>query len=283
MHLFAARLSATLLLIGTGSLSSPRASAHGDVHETIVALTAEIAASPPNVGELHLRRGQMHRVHGDPDAAAADFNAAEKLAPDLVEVDLARGELLSEATRFDEARAAIDRYLGRRPNSSVGFAARARMLVRAGEHLAAAADFAKAAALAPEPDPTLFIEQARALEMAGLHEKAVQTLEEAIARRGSLVALVQTALEIADAHGSTEKALEHVDQLLAGAARKERWLARKGALLEKMGRAAEARECYLQAQKALAAVPAARRNSAAMAELSQELAAALLRSEHLAP
>jgi len=264
-----------MLLLALASWIAPRAFAHGDVHDIIAALTQQISEKPS--AELLLRRGQMYRVHGDMVGAGADFDAAEKLDPGLAEVDLARGEMLSEMRRNDEAKAALDRFLKKQPQHPGGYVARARVHSHEGAHLAAAEDFATATMLVPDADPSLFLEHARSLQQAGRVEDAIRVLDNAVTRRGMLVVLMQGALEIEEAAGMREQALSRLDKLIGASPRKERWLARKGALLETAGRKAEARACFLEAQTALESVPGPRRNSTAMLELAKKIDGALQR------
>lgn len=264
-----------LLILAVAICVMPRGLGHGDVHDLIASLTQQISAKPS--AELLLRRGQMYRVHGDIAAAAADFDAAEKLDRGLAEVDLARGEMLSEMGKHGEAKAVLDRFVEKRPQHPGGYVARARVRSREGANLAAAGDFATACTLLPDADPSLFLEHARSLQQAGRVEDALRVLDNAIARRGMLVVLMQGALEMEETAGLTEQALSRLDKLIAASPRKERWLARKGALLEKDIRPEEARVCFLEARTALESVPETRRNSTAMVELAKNLEVALQR------
>src|SRR4030095_10208910 len=57
-------------------------SAHEGLHEQIVAITAKIRLDPTNAS-LFLKRGELHRLHRDWRRAAADYNRAARLAPQL--------------------------------------------------------------------------------------------------------------------------------------------------------------------------------------------------------
>src|SRR5262245_28334640 len=88
--------------------------AHGNVHEQIAAVSLHIERSPTNAA-LHLRRGELHRVHQDWTLALADFSRAEQLDPSLANFDLERGRTLLDAGRAAEARVALDHALARQP------------------------------------------------------------------------------------------------------------------------------------------------------------------------
>ena len=270
-HHHFSRLLALLCLLAPAA-----ALAHGDVHEEIAATTKRIAESPADA-KLYLQRGELHRAHQDWTAAAADFDKAQELDPTLVFVDLARGAMLGEARRTEAAKVALDRFISRRPDDAAGYIARARVLAEAESWQAAAEDFAQAIARSKEPEPTLFIERSRAFREMKKMDDAIRALDEGIARMGPLIVLMQAALDLETEAGRTDAALARVGKIIDASPRKERWLTRRGALLEKAGRADAAREAFTAAQSALASVPADRRSTAAMQDLAKSIDAALAR------
>jgi len=88
--------------------------AHESLHEQIAAITAKIKKDPKNAS-LYLQRGELHRLHRDWIHAAADYDRAARLQPDLMVVDLARGKMLFESGRFHHARFILDRFLSQQP------------------------------------------------------------------------------------------------------------------------------------------------------------------------
>ncbi len=261
------------LALVCGGVGLP-AHGHGDVHEAIESLSQQIAAAPTQA-ELYLRRGELHRAHQDWAAAAADYDRAGALAPELAVVDLARGEMLAQAGRLPEAREVLDRFLQRKPDASAGFAARGRVLAKLEQWRDAAADFSRAAETSREPDPALFLEQSHALRQDGQLDAAVRALDAGIARLGPLVTFVQPAIELEVKTGRFEAALQRVDTMLATAPRAERWHFTRGDILERAGRQGEAAEAYRAARQALTRVPPERRAVAAGVEFERKLQAAL--------
>src|SRR2546426_2682773 len=75
---------------------SPELFAHGDLHEQI-AITTKLIQREPHNAALYLKRGELHRAHGEWDAAMADYERAAELDPKLEVVDLARGKALLAA------------------------------------------------------------------------------------------------------------------------------------------------------------------------------------------
>lgn len=271
---FPFRLAAQMLALTM--LAPVAAWGHGDLHEAIAALDREIAANPGDAA-LHLRRGEMHRKHADWLKAAADYDRAAALDPALAVVDLARGALGVESRRPEAARAALDRFVGNRPNDPAGYAARARLSRQQKEPAEAAQDFARAMACSPQPAPELFLEHAEALREAGRPAEAVAILDAGMTRLGPLVTLAAQALDLEIAQGRTDAALRRVDAIIAGVPRKEGWLSRRGALLESAGRTAEARAAYEKALAAIATVPEFRRTTESTRTLQTKIEAALRR------
>ena len=249
---------------------------HGDVHGEIEGVTKRIAVNPADAA-LYFQRGELYRAHQDWAASGADFDKAQELDPALDFVDLARGEMLGEAGRGEAAKAALDRFLSRRPEHAAGYAVRARLLAKTLSWQAAEEDFARAIERSKEPEPALFIERSRALRALGKMGDAIRVLDEGIARKGPLIVLTQTALDLEVEAGRIDAALARLQKITDAAPRKERSLARRGELLENAGRTGEAREAFAAAQSALAAVPADRRATAAMQDLAKSIDAALAR------
>src|SRR5262245_13784141 len=82
--------------------------AHGDLHEQI-AIASKLIQKDAKNAELYLKRGELHRAHGDWDAALADYERAAELDPKLLVVDLARGKALLAADWPLSAKVALDR------------------------------------------------------------------------------------------------------------------------------------------------------------------------------
>ena len=82
------------------------ARAHEGLHEQIVAITAKIKRDPKNAS-LYLQRGELYRLHRDWTRAAADYDRASRLQPNLTIVDLARGKMLFESRPFPASKVCV--------------------------------------------------------------------------------------------------------------------------------------------------------------------------------
>lgn len=248
--------------------------AHEGVHEQIAKVTARIQLDPRNA-RLFLQRGELHRVHRNWRSATRDYDRAGRLDPALAAVDLARGLLLLDRGRGAQALAPLRRYVHARGDDNRGLIALARAHVMAGESSGAADAYAAVLALTPQPDPEWILEHARALVAAGRPRAALEQLDAMMVRLGPVAALQLAAIDIDLSLGHTDDALRRVARAEAQAARKETWLARRGDILLRAGRTAEARAAYRSALDAIASLPEERRFTRAHRELEERMRAAL--------
>lgn len=243
------------------------ARAHEGLHEQIVAITARIKRDPKNAA-LYLQRGELHRLHRDWARAAADYDRASRIQPSLTIVDLGRGKMLFESRRFQQAMFVLDRFLRQQPRHVEGLVTRGRVLARIGSRLEAANDFTEALALAPAPDPELYLERAQVLAGDEHYIKEVlRGLDEGIKQLGPLVTLELAAIDLELRRNNYDAALTRLDVITAQSERKETWLVRRGEILKAAGRHEEARKAFSDAIVAIESLPPERRQSRAITAL----------------
>jgi predicted Zn-dependent protease len=251
-----------------------RAAAHGSLHEQIDAVTKAIAANPGDA-RLYVKRGELHRFHGQLAAALADYVEASRLDPSLPEADLGRGRALLDANRAGRAHEPLVRFLHARPDHAEGRLALARCLGKLGRGTEAAVEYTRAATLFSRPSPDVYLERARVLAAAGRTEEAIRGLDEAIARLGPLVALEETAIELELRRRSWDAALARVDRVAAASQRRESWMVRRAEILLAAGRDREAREAYVAARTAIDSLPPRLRRTRAMERLDRKVRSSL--------
>jgi len=257
------------------TMLSSFALAHEGLHEQIVAITAKIKRDPKNAS-LYLQRGELHRLHRDWTRAAADYDRAARLRPDLKIVDLARGKMLFESGRFQRARLVLDRFLSQQPDHSEGLITRARVLARIGLRRDAIEDFSNALAKSAVPDPDLYIERAQIT--AGDEKRideALNGLDEGIKRLGPLVTLQLPAIDLELRRRNYDAALVRLDAVTSQSERKETWLVRRGEILKLAGRQEEARAAFNAALVAIESLPPERRQTRAVTTLQLRARSAL--------
>ena len=249
------------------ALLSSFAHAHEGLHEQIEAVTAKIRRDPKNAS-LYLQRGELHRLHRDWRRATADYDRAARLQPGLTIVDLARGKMLYESHKLQQAKLVLDRFLHEQPNHVEGFITRARVLARMGDRVAAARDFTQALTLAPAPEPELYLERAQVLAEGERHiEDALRGLDEGIHRLGPIVTLQLLAIDLESRRRNYDAALSRLDSIAAQSERKEMWLVRRGEILRNAGRIEEARATFKAALVAIESLPPDRRQNRSVTAL----------------
>jgi tetratricopeptide (TPR) repeat protein len=252
----------------------PAALAHGPLDASIAQTTRELAERPVDA-DLWARRAELHRVHGDLAAAEEDLARAAAIAPGLLELDLYRGRLALDAGRFELAEQAFARFLTRSPGSVAAHAQRAEALLRLGR-LREAAD-AYASALRIRPGAGLYLAHARTLTLAGDADGALVTLDQAVSTLGPVYSLERYAIDLELAAQRYDAALERLDRLHAGAARRDGWLVERAEILARAGRSREARVSYAEARVALEELPPSRRGAVATHALEVRLREGLAR------
>ena len=180
--------------------------AHGDLHEQIEAVTAQIAKEPGNA-ELLLKRAELHRAHEEWAAALADYDRVDLLAPGRT--SLGRGLVLLAQGKAREALAPLDECLHARPGHLEALVARGRARVQLRELAGAVADFDRAIELSRVFDPDVFLERARALtaDEPPKYDEAARGLAEAIRRVGAVPALGLALSDIEVQRGRFDDAL----------------------------------------------------------------------------
>lgn len=270
----AGRLILAVLFAVTCGPFSAGLLAHGDLHAQITAATARINRDPRNP-VLYVERGGLYRAHREWRLALADCDRALRLAPGLGDARLCRGLTLADAGRHSAAERELTTLLERHPDLVVARVARARVFVSLRRPLDADPDYA--AALARHPNPDWYLERAHALQQAG-DPRAVRVLDEAIEKLGPLVTLEDYAIELDLAEARYESALTRIDRVLGQLSRAPSWLVRRGAVLERFKRPADARQAYVEALEAIEALPPARRRTRAIEDVMARARTGLVRT-----
>ena len=266
---------APLVLLISGGLPI---GAHPEIELQIREISARMEHDPDDPA-LFLRRGELHRIHQDWTAAEVDFLSARDLDPDLAVVDFHLGRMKLEAGEPAAAILALNRFLATRPDQSAALFVWARARVGLGQNLEAVRDFTRGLASTPRPLPTYYLERARALTAAGdkFIGTALRGLDEGLDRLGRPVTLELEAIELELRRGTFDLALVRVERLAQDSPRREAWLIRRGEILERAGKAPQARQAYAQALEAIDTLPPSRRWNRAVQRLQIQAQTALER------
>lgn len=253
------------------------AAPHGDLHEQIARVSAQIRADPRQPSLLMLR-AELEREHGEHDAALADLASAEALDPALAGLDLSRGRVLLGAGRDAAAELALDRCLAKEPDLADALLLRARARQHQGRSAAAVEDYDRALSLLREPRPEDFLARADAVLAIGPARatQALAGIDQGLARLGPAVALVLRAIELEVQLGRTDAALARLDGLIRSAPRAEAWIARRADILTSAKRTEEARAAWREVLGRIDALPERIRTARNALELAARANAALL-------
>ena len=262
-----------LTLIAVGLLCLP-AAAHEGIYEQIAQVTRQVRQDPHNP-VLYLKRGELFRLLKEWDSALADYDRATTLDPTSVEVDYFRGRMWAEAHQPRRARLALDRFLRAKPDHTEGRLTRARVLAQLRHPAAAVSDYSHVIDSSPTPKPDHFIERARVQTAAREFTAALRGLDVGLAKLGPIVTLQVEAIEIELKNRNPDGALARLDAAAAASPRQEHWLTRRGEILLRAGRKAEARTAFTAALAAIEALPTHLRQVKATVTLEKRVRAAL--------
>ena len=204
--------------------------AHGDIRDRILKVSARIESQGASA-ELHLKRGELYRLHHDWEKALSDYAAAEKLSQDLPQLAYFRGRLWLEADRPREALPYLDDFLVKNPRHVDTLLLRSRALGRVGRLAQGVEDLNRSILLHPRATPEFFLERAELQKRMGDITGAVRGLEEGIELLGPIVSLINTMVKLEVSAGRYDSALQHIQllpQLLRGQAP---WRARRAGVL----------------------------------------------------
>ncbi len=257
--------------------------AHADVEIRIAELTRRIQKHPTDAG-LYLKRGELHRLHGEYSAALSDYWSASQLdmAPHLV--NLCTGKLLAKVGQPVLSLAALDRCLALRPDEPNGYISRARLLGNLGQYLAAFVDYTQGIAGLRNQSlsPDYYLERARILSSLGDEyiDEVLQGLDEGLEKLGQPLTLQLCAIDLELQRHGYQAALKRLDSILERSPRKEIWLVRRGEILLKARKDQEALSAFQQALEAIESLPARYRKIRTSVELEGQIREAISKITH---
>lgn len=269
------RRSIRLLYVGLLILAPGTAIAHGSLDHELEALDQRLGEARGEARTL-LHRGEIHRLKGNWQSARDDFDAAARVAPGLVEVDLCRAALELDLGNAAAAESLLDRVLAGTPDQRRGLELRAKVRTRLGRPLDAVADLDRLIAADPAAKPDLYHERASLLSTAGPQhlDRALAGLDQARARLGTLPSLELFAIDLELGRRGHDAALARLERLTKTLATRD-LLERRGTILLAAGRDDEARAAFAAALAELESMPAFRRRTAAVIKQEDRLRARL--------
>ncbi len=247
----------------------PAARGHGDVHETIAVLSAEIEANPDEAALL-FERASLYAGSAHWSEALADLDRIAALEPENEMQPVLRAAVLRRSGRPGEARALLEAFLKKHPRQVRVRRDYAQTLADLNDGAGALRelDALITAARHPEPDDVALRLK---LSAAGDPAAALAWLDQFLTKH-PLPVFQEEALRLELKLGRNEAALARMDAMIATAARPEFLLLRKAELLSAGGDAPGAAAAARAAQQALTKLPLHVRSTRACAELESKAA-----------
>ncbi len=252
--------------------------AHGDGHERLAHLDAQILREPNNA-ELHLRRGRLYIEENHFAEARADLEKTLALAPAQHGARYFLAEALLHDGKAELAEQHAQKFIDAHGARSPGALSRGYWLLgqarMARQHPdAAIGAYRKAMKVTAELTPDhyqLFVNACLAARGKYLDE-ALRMLDQGLAAGGSVDLLQGMALEVELQSGRPDAALQRLERVIAQGKRLPFLYTRKAEILADAGRMAEVGKALAAARSALTGITAKRRQAKAYTELEQKIA-----------
>ncbi|NRA95739.1 MAG: tetratricopeptide repeat protein [Planctomycetes bacterium] len=233
------------LLLDLGAATTP----HGDVHRAILAITKKMAQRPNSAG-LHLRRGELHRIHRDWVNAERDYRRALKLDPSMQVARRALARMFLQAGRPTDAEREVRGFLIAAPGDADGWALLARALETLGHRADATDAWRRATTGTGGRRADLWLQRTRAVARSDA-AAALRDLDVAAAGMGRPVVLDLEALALERSLSRFDDALTRVRRLASQARRKASWRLLEAEVLEQAGRTADANMVFREVDRQL--------------------------------
>ena len=208
-----------MLLLATGPLL-----AHSDLNLQIEKLSQEISVQPDNT-ELLLRRGDLHRRHGDWDAGKRDFEKVRELQPDHPRIDWFEGRLLVVAGEYRQGDVLLTRFLVNTPNHSGAHQVRAIAREHLDQPLKAADDYRAAVNSSERPSPSLYRSLVLSYISAGIGytDSAISAVDEGLGLFPFEVSLLGLGADLSLSRSDVQAAAEYMAGVQPGLLKLPQW------------------------------------------------------------
>ncbi len=250
----------------------PSAPGHGDVHESIAAISKEIEAKPDKAS-LRFERASLYAQFDHWTEALDDLAMVNSLEPQNDLPTALRGNILRRSGKPAEARVQQEAFLRKHPlNPQVRYDY-AQTLADLKQPAAALRELDTLIAAAEHPAPDAVAMRLRLTE--AVDAAAALTWLEGFLTKHSLPVFMEEALRLEIKLGRTAAAVQRMDAMIAKAPRPEFLHLRKAELLANTGEKAGAKSAARAAQQAIAKLPAHIRSTRACADLEAKAAGIL--------
>lgn len=242
--------------------------AHEGEHVELEKVNAALAEDP-EAWELYIQRAQLHRLHEDCKAAAADLAIAEEHLPRSARLMVEKAAVAYQVGNYEDALIAVARGLEYRPIKvwKMLLLRRRAMTLEAMELVPEAVQAWTAyLEFRPNPKPEYFLRRAALQEP----KAALEGLEAAMLRIGAAVSLELAAVDCEEKLGAIDAAHARLQRLADASPRKETWLFKQAQLLHRANLLVEAEARYRAALEAIESLTSAQQETFSMRRLREE-------------
>ena len=234
----------------------------------------------PGLGNLYLKRGELHRENQHWHQAWADFEKAQQLsdsAQQQMEILFCMGRMKREAGLPEQAIPLLKKVVAKNPDYKIARLNLARSYFALKKTDLAVAEMNRFMALIERPAPDYYLERAKMTRTMGSsgYDPAIQGLDEGIETLGPIVSLIQYTVALHLSEGETEQAIKRIQQLPEAIRQLPKWQSQIGDSYAQAGNQKMAEQFYQSAWRKLQQLPQRRRSTRAMKALDQYLSAKL--------
>jgi tetratricopeptide (TPR) repeat protein len=248
------------------------APAHEAIDVQIEHINTLLKSTPEN-RTFFIKRGELHRQHGNHPLALRDFQHAKKINSSSGDTDFYIGRLRLEMNQADKALPMLRRFIHKNPGHSNALQYLGDAHFALDHFVLAARAYKQAATAEKHPDPELFLKTVRAYEEAGPDYKkhSRKAIEQGILRLGPLVTLIMTGIQLEISQQDYAQALGLLEKLPEAVKNSPKWMLRHGEILNKAGHKKEAILVNTRAIEKINNLPNSRRNSREMIQIINAL------------
>ena len=253
---------------------------HGDLHDRIKELDVALSKEPRSI-ELLMKRGELHRMHGEFPKALRDLHKAKDIDPKRVEIDLLEGRLLIDMKKHRAAEKSLRRFLEARPRHTLGLRLAAMNERLRGDFGGASKYLLLLLQDSKGATPQDVLHCAEALKKSKKKEskRALLVLNRELEKRGPVIALELAALSLEKELCRYQAALQRVERLAKGQKRQDTWSMHKAEIFLLQGKRIEAEAAMRKALQEIAQLPMAVRRRPAIVKQKQSIVEKLARPD----
>ncbi len=245
---------------------------HGDLSVRIAEKTAAIKAEPNN-WLLYMQRGDLYAQHEQPDSALLDYTVAIKNGFDSSTVYVLKAETHLALKEIDEGLKSVSQFLKMEPDHLKGIHVRAQLFEAKNELDKAIRDFEFVIRNSESARPQDYV------ELSNLYLKrdstdfknAIDVLNHGREKLGNIISLEMKLYDLEKGRGNYAAAHNILNRMMEPLSRKERLMVEKAELFILQEEQVEAAKTLVEAENAIAALPARFQHIGATVKLKQRI------------